>query len=221
MFENHNLRMIGSASGLRRALFVSSVLALSTLLAGCAGLVRPNYTQTLSELRSGDYVLDPEHAYVHFRIEHLGLSTVVGRFNTVQATLDFDPENIAAMRLDGVVVVSSIDLNNEDLESRLVGTDWFDAAQFPEATFETQSVVAGGDNDFLITGNFTMRGITLPMQLDATFKGGADNLLTGKYTLGYAATGSFLRSDFGVDGFAALIADEVFIELNAEFQRAD
>jgi len=221
MSEKSDLHTGQAASRLRRAIFISGALALSTLLAGCAGLVRPNYTQTLSELRSGDYVLDPEHAYVHFRIEHLGLSTVVGRFNTVQATLDFDPENIAAMRLDGVVDVSSIDMNNEDLESRLVGNDWFDAAQFPEATFETQSVVAGNGNNFVITGNFTMRGITLPMELDATFKGGADNLLTGKYTLGYAATGSFLRSDYGVDGFAALVADEVFIELNAEFQQAD
>ena len=57
------------------------------------------------------------------------------------------------------------------------------------------------------------------MSLNATFKGGADNLLTGKYTLGFSANGSFLRSDFGIDAFAALVADEVFIEIHAEFQR--
>lgn len=211
------------ASGRRvnRALLVCCVLVLASILAGCVSLVRPNFTQTLSELRSGEYLLDPEHAYVHFRIEHLGLSTIVGRFNTVKASLDFDPKDIAAMRLDGVVDVSSLDLNNSDLEDRLRGSDWFDAARFPEATFETQSVELGEGNDFVIAGTFTLRGITRPMALAATFKGGADNLLTGKYTLGFAATGSFLRSDYGIDGFAALVADEVFIELNAEFQRAD
>ncbi len=212
---------LASGRRLNRVLLVCSALVMASILAGCVGLVRPNFTQTLSELRSGEYLLDPDHTYVHFRIEHLGLSTIIGRFNSVKASLDFDPGDIAAMRLDGVVDVSTLDLNNSDLENRLSGGNWFDTARFPEATFETQSVEPGEGNDFVITGAFSLRGITRPMALAATFKGGADNLLTGKYTLGFAATGSFLRSDYGMDGFAALVADEVFIELNAEFQRTD
>ncbi|MFT5894762.1 MAG: polyisoprenoid-binding protein YceI [bacterium] len=195
------------------------LLLLAALLTGCVSIVRPNYTQTLSELRSGDYSLDPEHVYVHFNIEHLGLSTIVGRFNSVEATLDFDPTSLEELQLDGVIDVASIDMNNESLENRLRGADWLNTQKFPEAQFQTTSITATQNNDFVIAGEFSLRGITRPMSLNATFKGGADNLLTGKYTLGFSANGSFLRSDFGIDAFAALVADEVFIEIHAEFQK--
>ncbi|MFT6304361.1 MAG: polyisoprenoid-binding protein YceI [Pseudomonadales bacterium] len=157
--------------------------------------------------------------YVHFNIEHLGLSTIVGRFNSVEATLDFDPTSLEELQLDGVIDVASIDMNNESLENRLRGADWLNTQKFPEAQFQTTSITATQNNDFVIAGEFSLRGITRPMSLNATFKGGADNLLTGKYTLGFSANGSFLRSDFGIDAFAALVADEVFIEIHAEFQK--
>lgn len=195
------------------------ILLFAVQLAGCASLVRPNYTQELSELRSGDYSLDPEHAYVHFKVEHLGLSTVVGRFNTVDASLDFDPASLEDMQLEGVIDITSIDMNNESLESRLQGAEWFDTARFPEATFQTLAVSDIDNNAFVISGDLTLRGVTQPISLNAVFKGGADNLLTGKYTLGFSATGSFQRSDYGIDSFLGLVADEVFIEIHAEFQR--
>lgn len=197
------------------------VLLLATHLSACVSVVRPNFTQTLTELRTGKYTLDPEHAYVHFTIEHLGLSTVVGRFNTVGATLDFDPASIEDLQLAGVIDMASIDLNNESLENRLRGSDWLDTSQYPQARFQTTSVTAIQNNNFTIVGDFTLRGITHSIALNATFKGGADNLLTGKYTLGFAANGSLRRSDFGIDAFAALVADQVFIQIHAEFQKND
>ena len=211
--------MLNADSGRIGAKAIGALLLFVALLSGCASIIRPNYTQTLIELRSGEYSLDTEHAYVHFNIEHLGLSTAVGRFNNVDANLDFDPESLETLQLDGVIDVSSIDMNNESLEHRLRGADWLNTQQFPEARFQTLSVSQVKDNDFLITGNFTLRGVTRPLTLNATFKGGADNLLTGKYTLGFSATGSFLRSEFGIDAFAALVADEVFVEIHAEFQK--
>lgn len=195
------------------------LLLAATILTACVSVVRPNYSQTLSELRPGDYSLDKEHAYVHFSIEHLGLSSVIGRFNSVDATLDFDPASIETLQLEGVIDVASIDMNNQDLEDQLRGDDWLGTQKFPEARFETTSITAVVENSFVITGEFSLRGVTRPMLLNATFKGGADNLLTGKYTLGFTANGSFLRSDFGIDAFAALVADEVFIEIHAEFQK--
>ncbi|MFK8080485.1 MAG: YceI family protein [Granulosicoccus sp.] len=201
---------------------LSATLGLAVLLvafcSGCASLVTPNYTQKVSELRSGAYTLDPEHAYLIFRVEHLGLSTVVGRFNTVDASLDFNPDSLSDLALEGVIDVASIDLNNDDLESRLKGPGWLAAERFPEARFTSVSAEPGVDNAFVLNGEFTLRGITRPVSLLATFKGGADNLLTGLYTLGFSATGSISRSAFGIDSFAALIADEIFIEIHAEFQ---
>lgn len=213
--------MFGQVSKYARLslLFRFSLLLCLLFVSGCASLVRPNYSQVLSELRSGEYTLDPEHFYVHFKVEHLGLSTIVGRFNSVDANLDFNPEALEEIQLDGVIDITSIDLNNESLEKRLLGDDWFDAQQFPEARFQTRSVATVTDNEFLIEGDFTLRGVTKTLSLNAVFKGGADNLLTGKYTLGFSANGSILRSDFGIDSFLGLVADEVFIEIHAEFQR--
>ncbi|MFK7997508.1 MAG: YceI family protein [Granulosicoccus sp.] len=197
------------------------IILLLPLCSGCASVVRPNYTQTLGELRQGAYTLDRDHAYLIFRIEHLGLSTVVGRFNTVDATLDFNPGALSDLVLEGVIDVGSIDLNNKSLEARLTGGGWLDANRYPEARFTSVSVEPLDGNSFNLNGDFTLRGITRPVSLLATFKGGADNLLTGLYTLGFTATGSISRSEFGIDAFAALIADEVFIEIHAEFQRTD
>ena len=198
------------------------VIALSGfIVAGCVSVVRPNFTQSLTELRSGAYSLDPEHAYLNFRIEHLGLSTIVGRFNVMDASLDFDPNALSDLVLEGFVDVASIDMNNESLEARLRGSSWLDSETYPIARFVSVSVEPVEANSFVINGLFTLRNETRPLSLRSTFKGGADNILTGKYTLGFSATGSILRSDFGVDGFAALIADEVFIEIHGEFQRSD
>ena len=204
---------------LRHLAFVAALSPLVSTLGGCAALVTPNYSTDLAELRSGDYTLDPDHAYLLFRVEHLGLSMVVGRFDTVDATLDFAPDDLAALRLDGVVDVASIDLDDEDLERRLRGSDWLDAAAFPEARFTTTEVVPGEDGAFVVTGDFTLRGTTLPLALDARFNGGADNILTGRYTLGFAASGTLSRSAYGIDSLGALVGDEIGIEIHAEFQR--
>jgi len=123
-------------------------------ISGCAALVRPNFSQTLTDLRSGEYTLDPEHAYVHFHIEHLGLSTVVGRFNEVDAELDFNPQAMEDLRLEGVIQAGSIDMNNADLEKRLRGSSWLSTERYPEASFKTQSVTPRDNQTAYTNGHF-------------------------------------------------------------------
>jgi len=202
-------------------LSVLMVLQLILLLGAtsCASLVRPNFTQTLSELRSGAYTLDPEHAYVHFKVGHLDLSTIVGRFNTIEAELDFDPANPASLSLSGIIDAASIDLNNASLEDRLRDTEWFDATNHPQIVFNSTKVELRDDGSFLITGELSVRGITKEILMTARFNGGADNILTGKYTLGFSADTQLKRSDYGMDAFAALVADDIEVEMHGEFQR--
>ncbi len=201
---------------LKRTLFLLFLVLATT---SCASLIRPNYTQQLTELREGAYSLDDEHAYLNFKVEHLGLSYVVGRFNSLDATLDFNPDAISDLVLEGSIDVTSIDLNNDSLAKQLQGRGWLDTKQFPQATFKSTAVEGTEGNSFVVTGDFTLRGVTQSVELLASFKGGADNVLTGKYTLGFSATGSISRSQFGVDSFAALIGDEILLEIHAEFQR--
>ncbi len=193
--------------------------ALLLSLASCASIVRPNFSTELTELRSGAYSLDPEHAYVHFKVGHLGLSSIVGRFNTIAGELDFDPANIDSLELQGVIDAASIDVNNDSLEDQLRGGSWLDADAFPQLSFVSTSVDAQADGTINISGTLTIRGVSQTVVLATRFNGGADNILTGKYTLGFTATTRLNRSDFGMDAFAALIADSIDVELHGEFQR--
>lgn len=194
-------------------------LWLALALAGCASLVTPNFTQEFAQLRKGAYTLDDEHAYLNFKVEHLGLSYVVGRFNSMDATLDFNPDAISELVLEGSIDMTSIDMNNNSLEKQLQDSGWLNTRQYAQAVFKSTAVEAGEGDSFIVTGDFTLRGVTRPVQLLGSFKGGADNLLTGKYTLGFSATGSISRSQFGIDSFAALVGDEILLEIHAEFQR--
>ena len=154
-----------------------------------------------------------------FKVNHLGLSTFVGRFNRIDATLDFSPEHFGDTRLNAVVTTSSVDVNEPGLEDMLKGKKWFNIEQFPEAIYSTESVEMLSDNTFRFTGNLTFLGVTAPVTLNAVFHGGADNLLTGKYTLGFSATGSLSRSQFGMGKYTSLVGDEVELEVFAEFIR--
>lgn len=195
----------------------TAVIALT--LAGCTSLVRPNFTQEIAELRPGQYQLDKMHSYILFRVDHLGLSKIVGRFNSLDASMDFDPDNIEAMQLDGIILAESIDVNNDDLESTLQDDAWFNTAQFPQITFSSESVTRADSGQLEVSGQLSLRGVSRPITLLATFNGGADNLITRKYTIGFSATAAFKRSDFGMDSFAAFVGDDIDIELHGEFLR--
>jgi len=184
-----------------------AALALALTLSACASLVRPNFQTSIEKLRPGNYVLDPQHTFVIFRVDHLGLSQVIGRFNRVEASLNFDPNSLADLQLDGLIDTSSIDIGNPDFESQLRGRDWLAVDRFPQATFTTKQVTPQTDGKLAIEGELTLLDVTQDISLDARFNGGADNLLTGKYTLGFSAKTAISRKAFGMDGYAALVGD--------------
>ena len=198
------------------------VLSLSLLLTllGCASLITPRVTSEVASLKAGDYKLDRAHATVLFKVSHLGLSTYVGRFNEFDASLDFAPENIAATKLNGIIDIDSLDINNVPLAKDLLGRSWFDQERFPQAVFTTREVREVNANQFEFVGDLDWRGVVKPIALLVTFNGGANNILSGRYTLGFEAEGTFLRSDFGMDAYIPAVGDEIKVEIYAEFQRS-
>jgi len=192
-------------------------LMSSILLSACVSLITPTVEPELAKLKAGAYSLDKTHASLLFKIQHLGLSTYVGRFNQFDASLEFDPENIDAAKLSAVIEVDSLDINDVGLKDDLMGRSWFHQSAYPQAVFESTSVRSVQGSDFVFSGNLTWRGVTKPIIVSATFNGGANNILTGKYTLGFSASASFSRSEFGMDKFVPLVGDEVTIETYAEF----
>lgn len=200
-----------------KSLSLALGLALCFTVSSCVSWLAPSVNTNLVTLESGQYKLDPNHAALLFKIQHLGLSTYVGRFNQFDASLNFDPQNISTASLQALVDIRSIDVNNADLADTLQGSDWFDSLQFPQAKFVSQGVKPLADDQFEFYGQLTLHGVTRPASFIARFHGGADNWMTGKYTLGFSATGNITRSEFDMASYIPLVGDEVQLEIYAEF----
>lgn len=204
---------------LHRLMKIVMSVVIGVCLSSCGTLIKPNVKTGIVQLEKGSYKLDQAHVAVLFKINHMGLSTFVGRFNKVDASLEFDPANIAAAKLSAVIDMTSVDANNPDLEETLRGSSWLDAGKYPQAFFKTTSVNVIDRNAAVFTGELTLHGITAPVDLTVTFNGGANNMLTGFYTLGFSATTTFSRSAFGIDYLVPAIGDQIAIEVFAEFQQ--
>lgn len=197
------------------------LLPLAVASLGACGYLIPAHHQTLDpiELKPGAYQLDPDHASVHFKVDHLGFSMLVGRFDQLDASLDFDAKKPADAKLDVLIKTASLNINPEALRDELQGGSWFNVESFPEARFTSQKITVLGPDSGKVEGTLTLLGETKPVTLDVKFSGGGNNLLTGAYTLGFSATGTFKRSEFGLDALVPAIGDEVQLEIHAEFKR--
>lgn len=200
---------------------IAGVVLIGSLMltSACVSLLTPKVESQFAKLKPGNYQLDPTHTTLLFKVKHLGLSTYVGRFNTVDASLEFDPNDLSATKLSALVDMDSLDINNRSLADDLQGATWLNSKRYPQAQFTSLSVTPLSESRFSFTGQLDWRGIKNPITLEVQFHGGANNILTGKYTLGFSAKGSFLRSDFGMDAFIPLVGDEIALEAYAEFQK--
>jgi polyisoprenoid-binding protein YceI len=195
-------------------------VACSAFLVSCDRILTPGFETSVQELRGGAYTLDKDHASLNWKVNHLGFSSYVGRFNDFDASLDFDPENIEASTLEVIVNTVSLDVNNAAFAEQLRGSDWFNVENFPQAVFRTTSFVESvSDTSFVFRGDLTLLGTTAPVDLTVNFNGGGRNFLTRRYTLGFSASVEFKRSQFGLDNLVAFgIGDDIELEIHVEFQ---
>ncbi len=197
-------------------------LLLILALGGCGHLLPAGHqTNEPSELRAGAYRLDPDHAILLWKVDHLGFSTFVGRFDRLDATLDFDPEQPAAAALEVMVETASVSTHVPGFADDLRSSSWLDTDRYPEARFVSRSIELTGPDTGRVSGDLTLLGVTQPVVLEVRFNGGASNLLTGRYTLGFAASAVIDRGAFGLSTFIPAIGREVTLEIHAEFLAGD
>lgn len=196
-----------------------ALLFLVLSLTACGYLIKSHVKTGIVNLAPGSYQVDKQHLTVLFKLNHMGMSTFVGRFNDVDAQLEFDPAHIENAKLSAVINIASIDVNNTDLAETLRGSSWFEADKYPQALFSTVSVEKVDETRARFKGNLTLHGVTSPVVLDVIFNGGGDNVLTGRYTIGFSATTLFKRSQFGIDYLIPAVGDDVNVEVFAEFQK--
>jgi polyisoprenoid-binding protein YceI len=199
-----------------RALIIISMLFVTS---SCVSWLQPTLNQDIVEIQAGEYKLDKDHAALLFKINHMGFSSYVGRFNEFDVSLDFDPNNIENSRIEAVIDMRSIDVNNPDFAATISGTAWLDTQRFPQAVFRSLFVKKTDDEQLLVRGELTFLGITKEVTMMAKLNGAANNPLTRQYTLGFAANLRFNRSEFGLKKFIPVVGDEVNIEIHSEFQR--
>lgn len=189
------------------------------LLTACGQLLMPEVEQELGEIKAGNYRLDPDHTTVLFKVEHMGISTFVGRFNEVQASLDYDPKQPENSQLEARVEMASLDIDQPDLAETLRSCQWLCVEDYPQARFVTTGAATVDGNRLVFPGDLTFRGETRPIDVTVTVKGGADNWLTESYTLGFDAELEFLRSEFGMGRYVPTVGDEIRVEVFTEFKR--
>jgi len=163
------------------------------------------------------YTLDPSHSQVVFSYNHLGFSTTYGMFSGFEGEIMFDAENPAASSVNVSMPVMSMFTGWEKREEHFMSDDFFGASEGDMVTFTSTGIEVTGDDAAKITGDLTMNGVTKSVVLDTTLNQKADaHPMNNKPWLGFDATTTLLRSDFGVDKFAPYVSDEVEVKISIE-----
>ena len=176
---------------------------------------------------AGQYQLEKSHASLLLRVNHMGFSTYTTRFSRFDAELRFDPSNIAASKL-----VTTIDASSFEMDAApqacidiVKGAQLLDASKFPQIVFKSERIRMTGAKSMEISGTLTLRGVTRPLVLTATFNGGYAGMpnMDPHARVGFSAHGSFKRSDFGMTfgipapGTMIGVGDLIDFSIEAEF----
>lgn len=173
------------------------------------------------DVQAGHYRVEPGHTQITFSVLHMGFTPYRGMFSGAGGTLQLDPAHPSASRLDVSVPVSSLYTTSDRLTAELKGADWFDAARYPIATFTATSVAPAGAQDAAITGNLTLHGVTRQVMLHAHYVGAGVNPLDKAYTVGFEATATLRRSDFGIRTYLPMVGDDVTLTIAGAFEKHD
>lgn len=184
-------------------------------------VARADASPDVKDMPTGPYQLDPNHTSVTFKVNHLGFSHYTARFDKVEGTLNFNNGAPDQSALDVTVYPNSINANNAKLEEELRSEVAFNVIKFPRATFRSTKIERTGATTGRIIGDFTMLGVTHPIVLDTTLVGAGKRPMDNKLVLGFSATGTFKRSDFGFNNWLPMVGDDVTLQIETEFDKAD
>ena len=160
------------------------------------------------------YVVDAMHSSVYFKISHLGLSSVYGRFNSFTGSFTIDPSDAANCAFAMTIRTESIDTNNRKRDDHLRSPDFFNVKQFPAITFKATAVKPIQDG-YEVTGDFTMHGVTKSIRFPL-LGGRKAEFPKGVERTGFSTELTLKRSDFGMTKFAEALGDDVLVAISFE-----
>jgi len=161
------------------------------------------------------YKIDPAHTNVIAQWSHFGFSNPSAHFGQAEGTLVYDADDVAASSVEVTLPLAGLDSFSAKFDEHLRSTDFFEVAEFPVATFESTSVEAVGEGKLKVTGNLTIKDITRPVVLDVTLNKVGVNM-GQQPAIGFDATTTVKRTDFGLGMAAPAVSDEVNIRITTE-----
>ncbi|MFA7553026.1 MAG: YceI family protein [Spongiibacteraceae bacterium] len=179
-------------------------LFLMSLMLSCASM-------------ASDYKIDTKgaHAFIVFKIPHLGYSMLLGQFTKFSGDFSYDANNVEASRISVNIDTTSLNSNHAERDKHLKSDDYIDAKKYPTATFTSTQVKDLGEGKLAITGDLTLRGVTKTITIDAKKIGEGKDPWTG-YRAGFSGTTTLTLADFGIPdnlGPASAAVDmELYIE---------
>lgn len=170
------------------------------------------------------YNLDPAHSAANFSVKHMMIAKVHGSFGKLSGSLDYDPVNPTAARVEATIDASSINTGEAQRDTHLKSADFFDVEKFPSLTFKSKKVEKGGSG-LRVTGDLTIHGVTKEVVLDVEGPSAEMKDPWGNLKIGASATTKISRKEFGLSWNAALeaggvlVGDDIAITLELQFAK--
>lgn len=175
----------------------------------------------MSTLTRTLWKIDETHSEIQFKVKHLVISTVTGKFKNFEGQLETDGDSFENAEVRFEADVNSIDTNNEDRDNHLKSDDFFNASEYPKLRFESDSFTPTGDNTYEVTGNLTIRDITREVTLQVVHGGTVEDPY-GQTKAGFEISGTINRKEFGLkwsavtEAGSVVVGDEVKLNLNVQ-----
>jgi polyisoprenoid-binding protein YceI len=174
-----------------------------------------------SRAEAVSYAIDPDHSQVIFKVKHMGISTVTGRFDLMEGSYTFDDKDISNSSVETTIQSASVNTNKQKRDDHLKSPDFLNVGKYPTIMFKSKEVKKGDGDDFTIVGDLTINGVTKQVELDAEYGGKAVDPMGNERTA-FTAETKIDRKDYGLtwnktlDTGGLVVGDDVRIELEIE-----
>ncbi|KQE90131.1 YceI family protein [Acinetobacter lactucae] len=168
-----------------------------------------------------DYKIDPTHTATVFSWNHFGFSTPSANFSDIQGVIKVDNAKPANSSVNVTIPLSSVNTNVPALDKEFQEEAWFNTAKYPNITFKSTKVETKDKKHFKITGDLTVKGVTKPVVLDAVLNKQGEHPMAKVPAIGFNATTSFKRSDFGLGNYVPNVGDKITVNITTEATAAN
>ena len=164
--------------------------------------------------------IDPMHSAAQFAVRHLGISTVRGEFKKVSGSASYDPADASKTTLEATIDATSVDTRVDMRDNDLRSANFLDVQKYPTITFKSKRAESAGSGKLKITGDLTIHGVTKEVVLDVDGPTAVVKDPRGNYHMGASATTTVSRKDFGVNGAAGMVGDDISITIDTELVKS-